>query len=461
MNRPAKNSSSGRVLARQALRPLRIDAAGGADPSGVLPSPLSVLVSAAGEVLACGSPGEVDRHPEASGAARVARPGSVLLPGLVNAHTHFDLTHIGPRPHNPADGFVPWVDHIRKHRHAEPDAIMASVRRGIELAVAGGTVAVGDIAGSSRGRYFLEPWRVLRGSSLAGVSFVECFGLGPTQPQVAARLGAFLDQHEGELAEARPGPMRIGLQPHAPNTVSREHYRFVIAEAALRGLPLSTHLAESPEERQFVGEARGPQRTLLESLGLWDDSLLAEFGRGLHPLAHLHGVLSEAPFLAAHVNDCPDEALALLAATKTTVAYCPRASAYFGAERHFGPHRYREMLATGMPVALGTDSIVNLPESAVDAAQGGMSILHEMRFLFDRDRGDPLQLLRMATVNGAGPLGLDPASFTLRPGSTPLGILAVDVSEAANAIANPIESALRSHSCPEFVFRREYPSLPR
>jgi cytosine/adenosine deaminase-related metal-dependent hydrolase len=322
-------------------------------------------------------------------------------------------------------------------------------------------VAVGDIAGCSKGRYFLEPWRALRAAGLAGVSYIECFGIGKGQPTAASRLGAFLSAIEQEIEGSRAGPMRIGLQPHATNTVSPRHYRLCIAEAASRGMPLATHLAETLEERRFVAEGAGPQREMLESLGLWDDSILEDFGRGRHPVTHLTPILGEARLLAAHVNDCPDEGIGMLAASRTTVAYCPRASAYFGAERHFGPHRYRDMLAAGIPVALGTDSIVNLPPESAEAGRGGISVLDEMRFLHARDGTDPLALLRMATVNGAAALRLDPSFFGLCTGSTPLGVVAVELPNGRiESGGTPLESALRSRACPEFLFRREYPQGP-
>jgi cytosine/adenosine deaminase-related metal-dependent hydrolase len=459
MNRPLKTPGP---QTRVGTRVLRLDAAGAADPSGVFPTPVSVLLTPSGEVLASGSPGEVDHHPAAAGAARVQRAGAVLMPGLVNAHCHLDLSHIGPRPHDPGAGFVPWIERIRTQRCQTPEEVSASVRQGIALVVAGGTVAVGDIAGCPKGRYFLEPWRELMASGLAGVSYIECFGIGRGETGAADRLSAFLDEHEPEIAASlhRRAWVRVGLQPHAPNTVSPAHYRFVIREAARRDFVLSTHLAETPEERRFVAEGTGPQREMLEALGLWDESILEHYGRGLYPVAHLFPILAEARFLAAHVNDCPDEALELLARSATTVAYCPRASAYFGAERHFGPHRYLDMLGAKIPVALGTDSIVNLPPEAADPARGGISVLDEMRFLYARDQTEPLLLLRMATLHGAAPLGLNPALFSLRTGSRPLGILAVDINGGPES-GGPLESALRSKSRPQFVFRREYPSSPR
>ena len=67
-------------------------------------SPTGMLIERAGQslrVLEIGMLSELQSHPAASGADEIARPGCVVLPGLVNAHTHLDLTHIGPREHDP------------------------------------------------------------------------------------------------------------------------------------------------------------------------------------------------------------------------------------------------------------------------------------------------------------------------------------------------------------------------
>jgi cytosine/adenosine deaminase-related metal-dependent hydrolase len=114
------------------------------------------------------------------------------------------------------------------------------------------------------------------------------------------------------------------------------------------------------------------------------------------------------------------------------VIYCPRASAYFAAERDFGPHRYREMLAAGITVALGTDSIVNLD------TPGHISTWDEMRLLHRRDRADPVTLLKMATINGAAALRREIAPFTLATMGTLAGLVAIPVPNA-NPNANPSE----------------------
>jgi cytosine/adenosine deaminase-related metal-dependent hydrolase len=301
-------------------------------------------------------------------------------------------------------------------------------------------VLVGDIAGAPGGRPRLEPFEVLTGSGLGGVSFVEFFAMGIREAESLARLEAVLAG-----ARAAPGSARLGLQPHAPNTVSPAGYRRAIELARRHGLPLATHLAETPEEREFIARGTGPHREMLERLGLWTDAILDHVGKGATPIEHLAATLAAAPFLLAHVNDTgPDPARAFetLATAGASVAYCPRASEYFHAATHFGPHRYREMLAAGVNVCLGTDSIVNLPRG-VDGADGpGLSVLDEARLLLARDGADAGTLLRMVTVHGCRALGWDEASCSLGVGARPLGLVAVRV-DGTPPTHTPTERLLR------------------
>ncbi|MCC7388179.1 MAG: amidohydrolase family protein [Phycisphaerales bacterium] len=387
-------------------------------------------------VLACGRPADIDSHPGAACAVEIDLGRSVLLPGMVNAHAHLDLTHLGPHAHDPAEGFVAWVDRIRAGRAEEAGAIRASVGRGVELSLRAGVVAVGDIAGAPRGVPRIEPFEALGETALRGVSFVEFFAMGRAEAPALERLGAFLANACGRGANAAPGPIprpvRLGLQPHAPNTVSLPAYRRAIELARRFGLPLATHLAETPEEREFISRGTGPQREMLERFGIWDDAILEHLGRGRTPVEHLAGVLASEPFVVAHLHDAgpgPAGAFQTLVGARATVVYCPRAGEYFQAARSFGPHRYREMLAAGVNVCLGTDSVVNLPPG-VDGPDGpGLSVLDEARLLFRRDGADAGMLVRMMTVNGCRALGLGEAICSLGEGAEPGGLVAVAAGE--------------------------------
>jgi len=368
-------------------------------------------------VIAAGPPDAIGTT-HAPPDARLALPDTTLVPGTVNAHTHLDLTHMGPLEHDPSHGLTPWLHKVVAGRVHEPDEIAASVREGIAKSLAGGVVAVGDIAGWTDHGPTLTPHRALAESELAGTSYVEFFAIGPTESGRIDVMRTFMSEHRAEFREALASDTRLGVSPHAPYTVTRAAYDACVEFAP--AFPLTTHLAESHAERQFIADARGPKRELLEAMNLWSESVAADIGDGVHPIQHLAVVLERAPWLVAHVNDADDAGIATLARTNTSVAYCPRSSAYFGTDAEFGPHRYRDMLAAGVNVCLGTDSIVNLD------TPGRIAVLDEMRLLVTRDGLDPATALAMGTTHGARALGLEPESFTFAPGATLRGLVAID-----------------------------------
>ena len=431
---------------------LRYDALAIEDALAVSASPGSLLVElsdadeirfagrsvrhAGARVLAAGPPALVDRHRLAAGAERVPLPDTVLIPGLVNAHAHLDLTHIGPRAFDRQRGFVGFVDVVRANRRQDDESIAASVRMGVERSLLGGVVAVGDIAGAAMGVPRLAPLEELLRSPLWGISFLEFFGIGRGEEAGLDRMKDAVEEGVS-LAANRPGSgrMRLGLQPHAPYSVSRRGYMRAVEQAKRYGLPLATHLSETPDEIEFVRSGAGPQRELLERLGVWDESVLADIGLGRTPVDHLAPVLRFGDFLVAHVNYATNPDIFALAESRTSVVFCPRCAAYFDAAASLGPHRFIDMLMCGIRVALGTDSIINLGSrewvGMGDGSEGpSLSILDEMRLLYRRDAINAMTVLGMATMDGASALGLDPLSFTFKRGADIAGIVGVPIADS-------------------------------
>ncbi len=417
--------------ARQTL--LRIDAEGLADPSAAPGGGRSLLLRFTPDsafVLASGGPDQIDAHPDANLAERIRLPG-VLIPGLVNAHTHLDLSHIGPLPHDPALGFGPWLAMVKKNRATSAEKVRASVVLGARLSLAGGVIAVGDIAGAGRA----EPLEALRGSPLSGVCYLECFGHGARIPSAVARARTALAAHA-----SRGSRVAIGLSPHAPYSAGRGLYEGLAAT----GAPMCTHLAESREEREFIATRgrSGQLHDLLVGLGVWDDSI-SESIAGRSGVAHIADLLATTPMLLAHVNDVDDADIAALARAGAHVVWCPRGHRYFGRPESVGPHRWRDMLAAGVNVSLGTDSIINLPPQ--DASR--LSPLDDARLLFRDEAADPGALLRMITANPARALGLDPRAFDLAPG--PLAGLGVVEAEGSGDAARAV---MASSAPPRLLF---------
>ncbi|MEM0983069.1 MAG: amidohydrolase family protein [Planctomycetota bacterium] len=425
----------------QSLR-VRVDGAALLDARRTVEGPVSLLFEADREPS--GPFGEVGRLRlieivgKPSGADIVIdRSDAVLLPGLVNAHTHLDLTAIGPQPHDPAAGFVSWIGLVIRERPVEADAIRAAVRLGIRKSLAGGVVAVGDIAGVAGGDASLIPGEELARSSLSGVSFIEWLSAVAPRSEDAVRKMLESPRDFG-------GGVRFGHSPHAPYTVRPADYRFPASA------PWCTHLAETLEEREFVAEAAGPFRAMLDRIACFDEDFASSVGKGEHPIEALTHAMGRGmdiglPLLV-HLNDCPPEHLDRLSGA--SVAYCPRASAYFGAPERIGPHRYREMLDRGINVCLGTDSIVDLD------TPDRISPLDDARLLHQRDGVSADTLMAMLTLHGARALGLEESGFVFEPGGDLAGVVAVQrgdgesVSEAVfGSERAPKLLLVRSPSC--------------
>lgn len=343
----------------------------------------------AGVILASGPAAQVFASVDRSRAAVIDLPETLLVPAMVNAHAHLDLTTLGPVPYS--GDFRAWVRHVIDHRPTDAQAIAHAVRQGLSLSRAGGVGWVGDIAATATA----ATARLDAGDdTLPGVSFVEWLGRGERFTDLAARSRAQFSEAMRTWAARSPASpaVRLGLEPHAPYSTADALYDEALALAEAHDLPLCTHLAELPDEMDLLG------------LGAAD-------GRAdVHPIDWFASYLGRRRWLLAHCNHVTDAHIVLLAATGASVAYCPVASDYFGHR----DHRYRDMLAAGVNVCLGTDSILC---QATDAAQP-MSIFEQMRYLYRRDGADPAALLAMATTCGLRALGIDERHATFAIGST-------------------------------------------
>ncbi len=326
-------------------------------------------------------------------------PGVLVMPAMVNAHTHLDITSIGPEPYG--GDFLEWVARIVAWRQQHPDQAAKGVDLGVEMSKSSGVGWVGDIAGS------MDSALAFLASGAAGVSFIECFGLGERQAAAIDAMHAWLRDLSERASESRG---KVGIQPHAPYSAGEAVYEAATTAARQAHLPLCTHLAETPEELQFVRDAAGPLADRLKEWGKWDDTIQAWH---VHPVDWLRPQLERHPWLLAHCNYMDDQHIRVLAECHSSVAYCPVASDYF---RHRPDgHRYLQMLDAGVNVCLGTDSILCQPADQ----QQPLGILPQMRHLYRRDGGgDALAstLLEMATVNGLKALGLDPMLATFQDG---------------------------------------------
>lgn len=375
-----------------------------------------------GRVVAAGLPDRLPRR-----LTRDARwidcPDALIMPALVNAHAHLDLTGLGPIDY--ADDFGDWLERVRRARGEMRDGIAESVLRGVAMSVDAGVGWVGDIAHKP------EAIAARRTCRLPGVSYLEAFGLGKRQPEGIEQLDSALKSipYDTEIPDLARGVV-VGISPHAPYSAGAELFDHVCDLSRNRAYRVCTHLAETLEEIAFVRDNTGLFRDLLERFGLWDDSITPA---GEHPIDWFEPFLRHSRWLIVHANYVEDHHLDLLHRTDTSVVYCPIASEYFG---HTG-HRYREMLDAGVNVCLGTDSILCQPPDETQP----MGLLPAMRRLFQRDGTDAQTLLEMATVNGMRALELSEYDATLRRGAPAL-LTAVGIDP--DDPTDPLEQMLRS-----------------
>ncbi|HEY7158650.1 MAG TPA: amidohydrolase family protein, partial [Gemmataceae bacterium] len=191
---------------------------------------------------------------------------------------------------------------------------------------------------------------------------------------------------------------RPALSPHAPYSVRMDLFARAALLAREPKRPLAVHLAESREELELLYHRRGPFVAFLKELGVWDSTGLAT------SFKEVMGVCNQRiPKLFVHGNYlAPSSRIP----RNSTIVYCPRTHTAFG----HAPHPFRDFLARGVRVALGTDSLASNPD---------LSVLAEVRYLHQHCpdvRGDVL--LRMATLSGAEALGWADETGSLEAGKS-------------------------------------------
>lgn len=328
---------------------------------------------------------------------------SAIIPGLINAHSHLELTAMRGFLESAEHDFFAWLKRLTAARleRMTGDDLYVSAAWGACEAVRAGVTCVAD-ASSAAG----ESMSAVRDVGLRGIVFQESFG---PDPRLAKENFEKLRGTVARLRELETALLRCGVSPHAPYSVCAPQLEMISRFALDEDLPMMMHAAETEMEVMLIRDGQGPFADGLRARGIeWQTP-------GVSPIQYLndHGVLQTRPLLAhcIHVDESDVEELKQ---TETRVAHCPKSNAKLG----HGSAPLRNLLDHGIDLGLGSDSV---------ASNNTCDLLEEARVALLISRSQPAdsrrpaflsadEILRTATLGGARALGLEGQVGELREG---------------------------------------------
>ena len=314
----------------------------------------------------------------------------ILCPGFINAHCHLELSHMKNMVPK-SGGLVDFILQLQRLRNFPEEEVLAAMEQAEKKMLAGGIVAVGDIANSG------VSFPLKQKSRLEYHTFLEVFGFDPLKAEniLAAALAL---QAEWAIDAPAPGAtaapgnrsLRAGIVPHAPYSVSQALFDLIAKQAAKSAGPvlLSIHNQESAHEDPFYRDGTGDFKRLYREFGI-DLSFYRPYGSRA-PAAWLPWLGTSAKKLLVHNTYTTAEDIDLAAQWGDTWwCLCPNANLYIEQRLPDIPL----FVEKGLNLVLGTDSL---------ASNDHLSILEEMKTISARFPEVGLeQLLRWATRNAA------------------------------------------------------------
>lgn len=346
-------------------------------------------------------------------------PRTVILPGLVNAHTHLELSYLHGRI-PPTPSFGEWVRAVMETRRQYPDPadprILEPARAAMAKARRAGTALFGEVSNT------LVTVPLLREAGIPAQVFHELTGFTEQDPEARVREArARADAQAG-------GDIRVSVAPHAPYSVSAPLFKAIRADLdAHAGAVSSVHLGENLEEIELLRHGTGPIKGVLEGLGRWPADWEPP---GVSPVRYLEdlGVL-DSRMLVVHGVQFDGDDLSRLRAIGATLASCPRSNRYVGV----GDPPLEAFFAMDVDVAFGTDSLASVADLDMFAE------LAQARKI--APRVPARRLLESATRVGARALGFGEEFGTIETGKRAL-LLAVTVPDGVGDVEEYLVSGI-------------------
>jgi 5-methylthioadenosine/S-adenosylhomocysteine deaminase len=330
----------------------------------------------------------VERYPD---AAREEFGEACIMPGLVNCHSHIELTAMRGYLEEVEGDFFAWLLKLTAARlqRMTADDLRDSATWGAIEAARAGVTTLADASNDGEACA-----HALRDVGLRGIVHQEAIHPDPNR---AAEEFARLQAKLARLRSLETALVGVGVSPHSPYSVSAPLLESVADLAARERLPLTIHAAESEAEDLLIREGRG---IFAESLALRG---IAWRAPRVSPILYLKqlGVLN-AHTLLAHCVRADDADIELIAESGASVAHCPKSNAKLG----HGRAPYEKFLA--LRHGFGSDSV---------ASNNTCDILEEARFALLLARSasrldhlnalDATRALHDATLGGARAVGFD------------------------------------------------------
>jgi len=293
----------------------------------------------------------------------------LLMPGFVNAHSHLSLTALENKL-SPSTNFACWIrDLIILNTALKDEERIWGIQKGAIDMKSSGVTGLADYVADS---VLLDSIGSL---GFRSVLFLEIIGFQDKKAEGLAKEVERVFKSHGSI-------WTLGIAPHAPYSVSEKLFHQLDQLSKKYGCLLSTHLAETDEESQFIEKGEGPLVDLLKDRKAFDANWKAPATSPVRYLKSL-GALNE--MVAVHCNFIDGDTDAVKAAV-----FCPKSTHWFGRSNILP---VRKMLDDGVPVALGTDSM---------ASNDSLNFLEEIRMA---DKLLPevsrKEILKMATRFGA------------------------------------------------------------
>lgn len=321
----------------------------------------------------------------------------VLMPGLVNAHTHLELTAM--RGFLEDIDFRRWILRLTNARRAmlDRDALLDSARYGLEEGIRAGITSYADTCESG------VVMQAMREAGVRGIMYQEVFG--PDPATCAESIAGLREKVEG-LRYLETPLVRLGISPHAPYTVSDDLFRATTRLARDLALPMAVHIAESELEQRLVVDGSGSFAEGLRRRGI---VVMPRARSPVQLLADL-GVLELAPLLI-HCVRLDDGDVQSIADSRSPVAHCPASNAKLG----HGIAPLDEMLNAGITVGLGSDSMAsNNRMDMLDEAR--VALLSQRARIGSWETPEAIDVLELATIGGARAIGIEELVGSLEVG---------------------------------------------